>query len=57
MHFNPTADTRIDAGDRLVLMGPVDNLREIERGAGLSGELEVAGLHGFRIIDVHAAGS
>jgi voltage-gated potassium channel len=31
MQFNPTADTRIDAGDRLVLMGPVDNLREIER--------------------------
>ena len=31
MQFNPTADTRIDIGDRLVLMGPVDNLREIER--------------------------
>lgn len=31
MQFNPTADTRIEAGDRLVLMGPVENLREIER--------------------------
>ena len=31
MLFNPTADARIDAGDRLVLLGPVDNLREIER--------------------------
>ena len=31
MQFNPTADARIDAGDRLVLMGPVDNLHEIER--------------------------
>jgi voltage-gated potassium channel len=29
--FNPTAETRIEAGDRLVLMGPVENLREIER--------------------------
>ena len=31
MQFNPTADTRIEAGDSLVLMGPVENLREIER--------------------------
>lgn len=31
MQFNPTADTLIEAGDRLVLMGPADNLREIER--------------------------
>ena len=31
MLFNPTAEARIDAGDRLVLMGPVDNLREVER--------------------------
>lgn len=31
MQFNPTADTRIEAGDRLVLMGPAENLREIER--------------------------
>lgn len=31
MQFNPTADTVIAAGDRLVLMGPAENLREIER--------------------------
>ena len=31
MLFNPTAEARIAAGDRLVLMGPVDNLREVER--------------------------
>jgi voltage-gated potassium channel len=31
MLFNPTADTRIEAGDRLVLMGQSGNLREIER--------------------------
>jgi voltage-gated potassium channel len=31
MQFNPTADTCIEAGDRLVLMGPAENLREIER--------------------------
>lgn len=31
MQFNPTADSHIDAGDRLVLMGPVENLREVER--------------------------
>jgi len=30
MQFNPTADTRIDAGDRLVLMGPADALRALE---------------------------
>lgn len=31
MQFNPTAEIRIEAGDRLVLMGPVDNLRDIEQ--------------------------
>jgi voltage-gated potassium channel len=29
MQFNPTAETHIDAGDRLVLMGPADTLRAI----------------------------
>lgn len=31
MLFNPADETRIGAGDRLVLMGPTANLREIER--------------------------
>jgi voltage-gated potassium channel len=31
MLFNPTSDTRIEADDRLVLMGSTANLREIER--------------------------
>lgn len=31
MQFNPTADTHIDAGDRLVLIGPADALRAIEQ--------------------------
>ncbi len=29
--FNPTAETRIDPGDRLVLMGQAANLRDLER--------------------------
>ena len=31
MRFNPDADTRIEVGDRLVLMGPRDTLSELER--------------------------
>jgi voltage-gated potassium channel len=31
MLFNPTADSRITAGDRLVLLGQVASLRELER--------------------------
>ncbi len=31
MLFNPAGDTRIEAGDRLVLMGQTANLREVER--------------------------
>jgi voltage-gated potassium channel len=31
MHFNPGADTRIEPGDRLVLMGLRDTLTELER--------------------------
>ena len=31
MLFNPTPDSRIEAGDRLVLMGQTQNLRELER--------------------------
>ena len=31
MQYNPKDDVRIDAGDRLVLIGPTANLREVER--------------------------
>jgi len=31
MLFNPTPESRIEAGDRLVLMGQTQNLRELER--------------------------